>query len=145
AAIEIERCAVKRRLESLRQDNLKDITVADVFLGPVYSVLERFAREIAARQRLLCMFRDRHKRKIEWLRQLLLNRSQRFDSARIDLFRRTIAEKCVDDDFQTAQPVIENQKRARNHEQRLRQLKVIVSRQWNFGLEKMDRFVADKS
>ncbi len=41
--------------------------------------------------------------------------------------------------------MIENQKRARNHEQHLGQLKFILLRQRNFGLEKMDCFVADKS
>ena len=41
--------------------------------------------------------------------------------------------------------MIENQKRARNHEQCLRQLKFILLRQWNLGLEKVDRLVAYKS
>src|SRR6266576_639426 len=145
AAIEIEWFAVERRLESLRQNDLEDITCGDVFLRSLYCALELFAREIASRQRLFCIFHDRNEAKIDRLRQLLLNRSQAFDSARIDLFRRTIAEKCVDDDFQAAQPVIEKQKHARDHEQRLRQLKFILLRQWNFGLEKVDCLVADKS
>src|ERR671918_485781 len=63
----------------------------------------------------------------------------------MDLFGRAIVEKCVHDNFQAAQPVIENQKRARNHEQCLGQLKVILPCQWNFGLEKVDRLVADES
>src|SRR4029077_553344 len=115
------------------------------FLSSLYCAFELFTREIASRQRRFCIFHDRNEAKIDRLCQLLLNRSQAFDSARINLFRRTIAEKCVDDDFQAAQPVIENHKRARNHEQRLGQLKFILLRQWNFGLEKVDRLVADKS
>src|SRR5258708_6462051 len=40
---------------------------------------------------------------------------------------------------------MEKQKHTRNHEQRLRQLKFILLRQWNFGLEKVNCLVADKS
>src|SRR5213079_440887 len=123
---------------------LENVTCGDVLLRSLYCALELFAREIAARQRLFRISDDWNEAKIDRLRQFLLDRSQVFDSARINHFRRTIAEKCVDDDFQTAQPVIENQKRARNHEQRLRQLKFVLPRQWNFGLEKVDRLVADK-
>ena len=96
--------------------------------GSLYCALKLCTREIASRQRLFCIFHDRNEAKIDRLRQLLLNRSQAFDSARINRFRRTIAEKCVDDDFQAAQPVIEQQKRARNHEQCLGQLKFILFR-----------------
>src|SRR5262245_62029430 len=79
------------------------------------------------------------------MHQLFLNGSQAFDSARIDRVRRTIVDKRADDDFQVAQPMIENQKHARNHEQRLGQLKFIALCGWNFGLEKVDRLVADES
>src|SRR5262249_23970334 len=111
----------------------------------LYCALELFAREIANWQRLFRMLHDWNQAKIDWFRQLLFNRCQAFDSARVNFFGRTIAEKGVDDDFQAAQPVIENQKRARNNEQRLGKLKFILWRQWNLGLEKVDRLVADES
>src|SRR5262249_6719716 len=145
AAIEIEWFAVEQRLESLRQDDLENITCGDVFLCSLYCALELFAREIAGRQRLFRLVHDRNEAKFNWLRQPLRNRRQAFDGTRVDLFGGTIGQKCVDDDFQAAQAVIEYQKRARNHEQRLGQLKFILLRQWNLGFEKVDRLVADKS
>src|SRR5437868_15452952 len=41
--------------------------------------------------------------------------------------------------------MIENQKRARNHEHCLRKLKFILLRRWNFRLEKVHRIVSYKS
>src|SRR5438874_3507669 len=63
----------------------------------------------------------------------------------MNFFGCAIGEKYIDDYFQAAEPVIEHQKRARNHEQHLGQPKFILMREWNFGFEKVDRLIADKS
>src|SRR4029077_17645334 len=102
-AIEIEGVDGDRRLESVRYNDLENVTCRDVFLRSLYCALELFAGEIASWKWLFCIFHDRNEAKIDRLRQLLLNRSQAFDSARINLFRQIVVEKCVDDDFQAAQ------------------------------------------
>src|SRR5438067_10629211 len=79
------------------------------------------------------------------LGQLLHNRIQRFDSARINLFWRAAIEKCVHQDFQAAQSMIENQNVTREHEKHLGQLQIVLTRCQNFWFEKSNRFVAEKT
>src|SRR5262249_25527520 len=44
-----------------------------------------------------------------------------------------------------AQPMIENQDSAWDHQERFGQSKFILTWEWNFGFEKVDRFVANET
>ena len=79
------------------------------------------------------------------MRKLAHDRVDRFSRSRIDFFEWAVFKECVDDDFQAAQPMIEDEKTARDHEEHLGQVQIVALRHWNFGFEEMDRFVAEKS
>src|SRR5207253_10032008 len=71
--------------------------------------------------------------------------ADRFRRLRVDFFERPVVEKCIHDDLQAAEPMIENEKAVCNHEKRLGQLDLISRRDWNLGLEEMDCFVPEKT
>src|SRR4029077_7261194 len=67
----------------------------------------------------------------------------RFHSARIDFFRRII-EKSVDDDFQSAQPMIEDEDVTVSHEEHIGKCQDVFACGRNFRLEQSNYFVADE-
>src|SRR5262249_24561132 len=69
----------------------------------------------------------------------------RFHRPRVNLLNLAILEECVHYDFQAAQPMVENQDGAWNHQERLGQSKFILMRERNFGFKKVDRFVANET
>src|SRR6266550_6688087 len=86
-----------------------------------------------------------NKRKIDRFRKFVRNGVNRFSRLRIDLFDWTVIEEYVHDDLQRAQAMVEDEKAARDHEDRFWQLEFITIRRWNFRFEEMDRFVTEKT
>src|SRR5260370_5547368 len=143
-SIKIERVTIEIGFEALREDNLKDVAGADVFLGLFNCAPKLLWTEIAASGMHLGV-RIRNKSKLGRFRELVRDATDRFCRLRVDFFERAIVEKCIHDDLQAAEPMIENEKAVCNHEERLGQLEVIPRCDWNLGLEEMDCFVSEKT
>src|SRR6266513_3858511 len=144
AAIKIERVTIEIGLEALRQDNLKDVAAADVFLSLFNCPPKLLWMKIAANRMHLAV-RIRDKSKIRRFRELVHDGTDRFCRLRVDFFERAIVEKCIHGDLQAAEPMIENEKAVCNHEERLGQLELIPGCNWNLGLEETDCFVPKKT
>src|SRR5437762_3898293 len=89
--------------------------------------------------------RIRDKSKIRRFRELVHDLIDRFCCLRVDIFEQAIVKKCIHDDLQAAEPMIEDEKALCNYEECLGQLELIPRCDWNLGLEEMDCFVPEKT
>src|SRR6266487_1916015 len=161
ASIKIERVAAEIGFEALRQDNLEDITCADVFLGSFHCLLELVRMKIAVVETSLRDVRTArravptnglrfgicrwNKRKFSRFRKFVRDDVDRFNRSRIDVFERAIFKERVRDDLQSAQAMVEDEKSACDHEDHLGQLQFIALRYGNFGFKEMNRFVPEET
>src|SRR5205814_2616083 len=96
---------------------------ADVFLSLFNCPPKLLGAEIAA-NRMHLGVRIPDESKIRRFRELVHDLIDRFCCLRVDIFERAIPEKCIHDDLQAAEPMIENEKALCNYEECLGQLEL---------------------
>src|SRR5437762_10163888 len=97
-SIKIERVTIEIGFETLREDNLKDVAGADVFLRLFNSAPKLLWPEIAA-SRMHVGVRIRNESQIRRFRELVRDVADRFCRLRVDFFERAVVQKCIHDDL----------------------------------------------
>src|SRR5262249_28296280 len=144
ASIKIERITAEIGFEALRQDNLEDVARPNVLLGSLYCALELAPLKIGLGWMRFAICRW-NKRKIGRFGKLPHDLVDRVSRSRIDFFDGTVIEERIRNDLQSAQPMIEDEKAACNHEDHLGQLQFIALCERNLPFEEMDRFIAEET